>query len=259
MKKTKVYYYRTLQDEVEHDNIVPPKIDTNYKYISKNIFAKIWEWFYYRIIIFPIGWFWCRCIKHIKYVGAKKIRKCQTGYFVYGNHTNNLSDAFSPSMLSPSKKPYLIVNPNNLNVPVLGSSTKFLGAMPLPDGLEAHKNFLSAVEQRIKNKKGIVIYPEAKIWPCYTGIRPFDERSFRYPAKLDVPAFAITTTYQKNKKGKCKMVVYVDGPFCADANLSVKEKQIYLHNEVFNAMQQRSKSSNFETNKFIKLEGEEND
>ena len=85
--------------------------------------------------------------------------------------------------------------------------------MPLPEGLEAHKNFLNAMEYRLKQKHGIVIYPEARLWPYYTKIRPYDDQSFRYPAKYLVPVFCVTTTYQKTKKGKLKTVIYVDGPF----------------------------------------------
>ena len=244
MKQKKTYYYNTLEDEVEHDNIVPPKIDKNYNYTQKNIFSKFWAWFYYRIIIFPIGWLYCK-FKGFKYIGAKKIRKCKTGFFMYGNHTNKFSDVFSPSMLSPNKKPYLIVNPKNLNVPILHSSTKYLGAMPLPDGLEAHKNFLNAIEYRLKQKHGIIIYPEAKLWPYYTKIRPYDDQSFRYPVKFNVPTFCITTTYQTTKRGKCKTIIYVDGPYYPKPELTFKQNQQELHKIVFDTMINRSKLSNF--------------
>ena len=255
MKKQKVFYYKTLDDEVEVDDITPPHIDANFRYEPKNIFSKFWEWFYYRIIIFPIGFLWCK-LKGIKYVGAKKIRKCKTGCFVYGNHTNKLSDAFSPSLISPHKKPYLIVNPKNLNIPVLGASTKYLGAMPLPDGLEAHKNFLDALNHKIKTKHPIFIYPEAKIWPFYTKIRPFQSHAFRYPVKLDVPVFCVTTTYQKNKRGKCKTVVYVDGPFLVDKQQSPKQAQQNLCDEVLKTMQQRASLSDFETYQYKQLQGD---
>ena len=65
--KQKTYYYSTYEDEVEQDNITPPKIDKNYKYLPKNIFSKFWSWFYYRIIIFPIGWLYCK-FKGFKYI-----------------------------------------------------------------------------------------------------------------------------------------------------------------------------------------------
>jgi len=250
--KKKVYFYHTLYDEVLPNNRTPPKIDAHYRYIPRNIFAKLWSWFYYRIIIFPIGWFYCK-FKGIKYVGLDKIRKCKTGYFVYANHTNQYSDVFSPSMLTPTRKPYLIVNPQNLNLPMLGASTKYLGALPLPDDLTAHKNFLGAIEHRLGQKHGIIIYPEARLWPYYTGIRPYDDGAFRYPVKYNVPTFCVTTTYQIGKNGKCKIIVYVDGPYNIDSSLSAKQNQANLCLQVKNTMQDRARKSDFKRRDYIHI------
>ena len=258
MKKKKVYFYHSLTDEVLQNPKQPPKIDKNYKYLPSNFFVKFWSWFYYRVIIFPIGWFYCK-FKRIKYVGLDKIRKCKTGYFVYSNHTNQLGDAFSPSVLTPTRKPYLIVNPQNLNVPLLGASTRFLGALPLPDDMQAHKNFLNAIEYRLKQKHGIFIYPEARLWPYYTKIRPFNDSSFRYPVKYKVPTFCATTTYQLTDKGKCKTVVYIDGPYNIDPNISAKENQENLFNQIKTNMTNRVRKSDFRICDYIHIEEKIND
>lgn len=255
-KLKKVIYYHSLSDTVENDNIETPVIDKNYKYMTQNPFVNTWAWIYYRLIIFPFGWFWCKGIKHIKYVGLQNIRKCRTGYFVYGNHTNHLSDAFSPSVITPTRKPYLIANPNNVNVPFFGSSTKFLGVLPLPTGLEAHKNFLHTIEYRLKQKHGIIIYPEANIWSNYTGIRPYDAQSFKYPIKFNVPVFCQTTTYQTTKKGGCQIVVYIDGPYYPDKTLDAKTAQQRLHDMIYHTMQQRAQNSNFETYDYQQIKEE---
>ena len=60
----------------------------------------------------------------------------------------------------------------------------------------------NAIDQIVADKKTILIYPEAHIWPYYTKIRPFPSTSFRYPIKFNVPSFSITTTYQKVGKRK---------------------------------------------------------
>ncbi|MBQ7602576.1 MAG: 1-acyl-sn-glycerol-3-phosphate acyltransferase [Clostridia bacterium] len=253
MKKKKVYFYHTYEDEILQNNTCPPIIDEKYRYLPRNFFVKLWSWFYYRIIIFPIGWLYCK-IKRIKYVGLDKIRKCKTGYFVYANHTHQFGDVFSPSMLTPTRKPYLVVNPQNLNIPVLGSSTKYLGAMPLPQGIGAHKNFLNAIEYRLKQKHGIIIYPEAKLWPYYTQIRPYDDTAFRYPIKYMVPTFCVTTTYQTQKNGKCRIIVYVDGPYNFDKNLSAKQNQAQLYQKVKTTMQDRARKSDFKVCEYVRIE-----
>lgn len=253
-KETKQFFYETLYDDVCDDNIKELVIDDKYKYYSKNIFYCAMTAVYYRAIIYPIAFIHCKIKKHIKYIGKEKLKLANgKGYFIFGNHTNNISDAFSPSMIC-KRKPYIIVNPKNLNVPILKKSTKLLGAIPLPTGLSATKNFMNAIEYRLSQKSGILIYPEAKIWPCYTKIRPYKSTSFKYPVIYDVPSFCFTTTYQKTKKGKCQIVIYVDGPFYADKTKNTKEQQEELHDKIFAVMTERSKMSNYETYQYIQKE-----
>lgn len=257
MKKQKIYYYENLSDEVLDDNVNPPIIDEKYVYVSKNPFYKFFTAIYYRCIIFPIAWIYCKLIKRIKYVNKKVLKKAKkTGYFVYGNHTHNISDAFSPSVISACKKPYVVISPKNFCMPVLGKTLKMLGALPIPSGLRATKNFMSAMEYRLSKKHGIVIYPEAKVWPYYTQIRPFATTSFKYPIAYNVPSFCYTMTYQKTKRGKCKMVMYIDGPFYPNPELSSKQQQQDLHDKIYDVMLERSKNSNFETCEYI--QGEQN-
>ena len=129
-----------------------------------------------------------------------------------------------------------------------------LGAIPIPGNKKAMKNFLDIIEKRISKKSSITIYPEAHIWPYYTKIRPFKSVSFKYPVKLDVPAYCITNTYQSygKNKDKIKIVTYIDGPFFPDKNLTPKEQEQDLRNKVYEKMVERSKNSNIEYIKYVK-------
>jgi hypothetical protein len=51
----------------------------------------------------------------------------------------------------------------------------------------------------LSKKPGIMIFPEAHIWPYSTHIRPFGDESFVYPAELGAPVLAIATTYRPRK------------------------------------------------------------
>ena len=252
MKDKQTYYYSSLDDEVSLETLEEIKIDENYKYIPTNPFVKFFSFIYYRFIIFPIAFLYCKFFKRIKYENKKILKKAKkTGYFIYGNHTHSISDAFSPSIITPTKKPYIIVNSKNLNLPIIKKSTKHLGALPLPNSITATKNFMKALEEKILAKHPIIIYPEAKIWPCFTGLTNFKIASFKYPVKFNVPCFTYTTTYQKTKKNKCKMVIYVDGPFYPDTSLSIKEKEQDLYKKVYSKMKERTSLSNFETHNYI--------
>ena len=49
------------------------------------------------------------------------------------------------------------------------------------------------------------------------------------------------------------VAVYIDGPFFPKSDLSVKENQKYLRDEVYETMVKRSKASNVEYIRYVKL------
>lgn len=98
----------------------------------------------------------------------------------------------------------------------------------------------------------VVIYPEAHIWPCYTGVRPFRDSSFRYPVETGQPVFAFTVTYRRHLILPLpRTVVYIDGPFFPDSALTLRQNQRKLRDEVYNAMCRRSQKSNFRYHEYV--------
>ena len=92
------------------------------------------------------------------------------------------------------------------------------------------------------------------MWEYYTKIRPFTSTSFKFPVNCNVPSFCMTTTYYKRKFGKKPgIVVYIDGPFISDNNLTKKENEEKICKEIYECMQNRSKNSTYE---YIKYERE---
>ena len=265
MKEKKVIYYSDeLNEEFSKAKIEPRFIGDDYKYIRSSFFDKISRFFWYRIIFTPIAIIYAKLFARQKIVNKKLLKKFKfTGYFLYGNHTHDLGDALIPHFANFPKHNYLIVHPNNVSMPVLGRLTPILGALPLPDTKGAYKNFSQAIEQRIREKKCVIVYPEAHIWPYYTKIRPFGDVSFAYPLKLDVPTFCFTNTYQKRRfSKKPRVVTYVDGPFYPNTSLSPKEQRKHLRDQVYECMCERAKNSNVEYIKYVKKDlqnEEEND
>ena len=175
---------------------------------------------------------------------------------MYGNHTQIPGDGFIPNIITFPKKTHIIVSPDNVALRGTRTLMMMLGAMPTPTNLKGFGAFEKAIAQRIKEKCAIVVYPEAHIWPYYTGIRPFVSTSFRYPAKDEKAAFAFTVTYRSSKKGKPRIVVYIDGPFYSDAeNARAREKD--LRNKVYDAMCARAYTEdNYTFVEYIKKEEE---
>lgn len=254
MDKRKIIYYSDeLNDEFSIAKITPKKIDGNYIYVHNSFIKKLTHFFWYRIIATPIAFLYTKIVFRHKIVNKQILNKYKfTGYFMYGNHTQDIADAFIPNMLNFPKDNYVIVHPNNVSIPMLGKITPSLGAIPLPDDMSAYRNFIQAIEKRTTERNCIVIYPEAHIWPYYTKIRPFSDASFAYPVKQKVPVFCFTNTYQKKKHGLLKIVTYIDGPFFADNKLSPREQRINLRNQVYECMCKRAENSNHTQIQYIK-------
>lgn len=108
--------------------------------------------------------------------------------------------------------------------------------------------FMQAVRQRADAGYCVGIFPEAHIWPYCNFIRPYKSTSFRYPAMWGKPVVSVCVTYQKNK-GLLKWVkhprrtIYVSEPFYADASMSVKEAQKYLHEKAYAFMCETSSAA----------------
>lgn len=252
-----IYYTDELNEEFSTAKIKPRVIDENYKYIHKNPLWNFCSYALQNFISMPIKVLYQKIKFKLKYVGKEKLKPYKKqGYFIYVNHTQPFADTFIPSVAVYPKRNFLIVNPENVSMKGMHTLVEMLGAIPIPSNKEAMKNFLGTIEKRIKSNYSITIYPEAHIWPYYTKIRPFKAVSFKYPIKFDTPSFCITNTYQsygKNNK-KIKMVSYVDGPFYPNEVLPIKERQQDLRDRVYNKMVERSKNSNVEHIKYIKLE-----
>ena len=257
-EKQKVIYYRNeLEDEFAGDNITPKTIDGKYCYEANTVSHLFW----YRIIAIPLAFLYMKLHFHHKIVnkGVLKPFKKQA-YFMYGNHTHFLADALIPTMVNLPKTVSVIVHPNNVSMPVLGKITPSLGALPLPDDVDAAKNFMKAIDRRVKKKQCIMIYPEAHIWPYYTDIRPFKDLSFRYPVSYRAPVFCLTNTYQKRKFGnKPRIVTYIDGPFYPKEGLSAKEQKKQLRDFVYEKMKERAKNNEVVLVRYEKIKEEDYD
>lgn len=166
---------------------------------------------------------------------------------------NQFGDAFTPWLVA-GKRFNTIVSQANLGIPILGKFLPLVAAIVIPEKISQTKDFMKAIEYRIKQGRAVIIYPEAHVWPFYTKIRPFPDSAFKFPIINKVPSFCMTTTYYKRKnKNKPGIKIYVDGPFFPDTNLTQKEQEKQICEEIYNKMMERSKNSNFEYIEYKKI------
>ena len=250
--KRTVYYLSERDDFMSLEENRELKIDRSYRYDRSSLFQRIGDFIAYRLIAAPCAFLYTKLKFSEHFIGKKKLRAYRNvGYFIYSNHTQPIADAFSPNILSFSKKNSVIINKQNLFLPVLGRHLKRLGALPLPEDLRAARSFTQEVEARIRRGEAITVYPEAHIWEYYTGVRDFPVSCLELPVRCSAPVFTATRIYkQKGRRVVCD--IYIDGPFSPDTSLSKREAQAKLKNEVYNAMLERSKLSSVDVIKYVK-------
>ena len=245
-KNKTIYYSDELNDDFASLGIKKKPLGDDFEYIHKNILWNTCSFVIYRMIAQPLVFVFVKVAHRQRFKNRKVLKTARkTGAFIYANHTNMLLDAFVPNIVKLRKRGYILVGPDTTSIPGLKNIVEMVGAIPLGQTLSENKEMLECINHRIaKNKGFITIYPEAHIWPYYTGIRDFKAGSFSYPCYSDTPVFAMTNCYQKKLIGKHpKVVTFVDGPFYPDKNLPMKERKEKLRKQCYDTMVKRAKEN----------------
>lgn len=245
-KNKTIYYSDELNDDFASLGIKKKPLGDDFEYIHKNILWNTCSFVIYRMIAQPLVFVFVKVAHRQRFKNRKVLKTAKkTGAFIYANHTNMLLDAFVPNIVKLRKRGYILVGPDTTSIPGLKNIVEMVGAIPLGQTLSENKEMLECINHRIaKNKGFITIYPEAHIWPYYTGIRDFKAGSFSYPCYTDTPVFAMTNCYQKKLIGKHpKVVTFVDGPFYPDKNLPMKERKEKLRKQCYDTMVKRAKEN----------------
>ena len=251
----RVFYYTSEEDDPiktdEQEKKVEVGLPEGYEFIPKNPFVKLYSAALFRIFKL-FGQYYERGYWQAKFYGREKLKKARgKGYVIYANHTNPFHDVFGPA-LAADRRIFTIISPVNLKIPGIGKVLPYIGGLPLGKTKEEKQAFNDAVDERLKQKKVLVIYPEAHVWPYATKIRKFPagDKSFKYAVRNNLPIFTMTTTYHKRKDKKRgdlpRMDVYVDGPFWPDTKLSEEENRTKLAKEAYDSMVKYSKKSSYE-------------
>ena len=251
----RVFYYASEEDDPiktdEQEKKVEVRLPEGYEFIPKNSFVKLYSAMLFRIFKL-FGQYYERGYWQAKFYGREKLKKARgKGYVIYANHTNPFHDVFGPA-LAADRRIFTIISPVNLKIPGIGKVLPYIGGLPLGKTTEEKKAFNEAADERLKQKKVLVIYPEAHVWPYATKVRKFPagDRSFKYAVRNNLPIFTMTTTYHKRKDKKRgdlpRMDVYIDGPFWPDVALSEDENRAKLAKEAYDSMVKYSKKSSYE-------------
>ncbi len=255
----KTEYFTDYDCDFDGGELEAKKIDKTYKYVYSGARYKLLRAFLYRGIATPLAFIWSKLIKREKFIGREKLKEYEgRGFFVYCNHTQAASDAFSPNLFVFPKIGDIVISSKNMALPVLGRLLPYLGGIPVPTSIGALKNFSEAIHSEIEAKRAVIIYPEAHLWPYMKDLRPFAATSFTYPVRLGAPSFALTRVYRRTRSGY-RCYLYLDGPFFPDDSLPTREAAEKLLCEIREAMEERCRTSDIEIIRYVKKESKNNE
>ncbi|MBR0488113.1 1-acyl-sn-glycerol-3-phosphate acyltransferase [Candidatus Saccharibacteria bacterium] len=253
-KSERVFYYSSEEDDPiktdEQEQKIEVGLPEGYEFIPKNPFVRMYSAVLFRIF-WIFGQWYERWYWKAKFYGREKLKLAKNkGYIVYANHTNPFHDVFGPA-IAADRRIFTIISPVNLKIPGIGKILPYIGGLPLGKTAEEKKAFNAAVDTRLKQKKVLVIYPEAHVWPYYTGIRKFPagDKSLKYAVRNHVPIYTMTTTYHRRKRSGKKgalprMDIYIDGPFYSEKKTEA-ERQAELAKKAYESMCKWAKKSTY--------------
>lgn len=243
MPRKVITYRDPWHDDFAGTHIVTKPLYPGYRYVRTNPVWRACACFVYRGLAWPVALLFrklwcCQRFENRKALDATLDR----GIYVYANHTQKVMDAFLPCQLRRGGRSYIVVGPDTMSIPCIHNLVQMLGAIPLGSTLGQSREMTACVHGHIAAGDLVAIYPEAHIWPFYTGIRSFSEASFGYPARDGAPVYTMTSCYQKRRFGPFpKVVTYLDGPFYPDEALPLPQRKKALRDACQKAMEARAK------------------
>ena len=262
MKDKKTVYYT---DEVHEDfaasngKISRDRVDGSYRYSHRSVFWKIAVFIVYRMIVTPIVWLWTKVWLGLRVKNRKAIRSLRgKGCFLYMNHTQDICDAYIPSIACFPKRTYIVTGPEAVSIPGIHVLVAILGAIPLPSNIAAARNYNTKLAEAMGQGAAVTIYPEAHIWPYCNFVRDFPDTSFTYPVKLNAPVIAGVLVYRQRKIFKSRhphATLYLSDLIYPDTSLPVKEARKKLRDEAYGFMSSTARDNNsYEYIAYIKKE-----
>lgn len=254
----RTYYYT---DEVNDDfaatngRISRDTVDGSYRYSHSSFGWRAAVFFTYRLFATPLVWLYTKLWLGVRVKNRRGMRQVG-GCFVYMNHTQNIADAFIPSIATFPKRAYVVTGPEAVSIRGIRVLVALLGAIPLPSALSACRGFEQKLREAMEERTAVAIYPEAHIWPYCSFVRHFPDKSFSYPCRIGAPVIAAVTVYRQRRVFKNHhphITVYLSDPIYPDPSLPEKQARKKLRDQAYDFMSRTAREQgSYEYVKYIK-------
>ncbi|WP_300920107.1 lysophospholipid acyltransferase family protein [uncultured Dubosiella sp.] len=129
--------------------------------------------------------------------GLEKIEKIDGGAVIASNHFNQLDNTVVKKMIQEKddRRVYTVIQETNLAMPgFFGFLMNNGDNIPISSDYDYMRHeFVDLLEQIIRQKDYILIYPEQEMWFNYRKPRPGKRGAYYYASKLNVPVISCFT------------------------------------------------------------------
>lgn len=170
--------------------------------------------------------------------GLEKVKGIDGGALITSNHFSPIENTAIRKLVKKLGKRRLniVSQETNLAMPgVIGFLMNYADTIPISDNIHyLQKGFLSILDERLRKKEYVLIYPEQEMWFNYKKPRPGKRGAYYYAAKLGAPViscFVEMTELPENDTEefkKVKFTVHVLGVLRPDPEKSVKANSTEL-------------------------------
>ena len=218
----------------EHGHMAPVKIvretnfdDPTYEFRVESKFRKF-KSFIIRLFLPIIGSAICYFRFNPKYKNKHMIKKhrkeIRNGFMTISNHVFDWDNVVLRNIYKFRKSEMPIWKEGADSS--LGELFRLSGGIPVPGYTKSIFRCFSALEQVIKDKGWLHVYPEAACWNFYSPVREFKPGTFRIAYDYNIPVFPVAFSFRKPtglfklwKKHEPCVNVSVGEPLYADTTL----------------------------------------
>ncbi len=232
--------------DFEHGHMFPSKIkkefvyDENFEYRVKSPIRKIGR-FFVEVVLGLLANLVCFFAFKPKYTNKKVFKKhkdeLKNGYMTISNHVFPLDNILLRT-LRPFKRVEMPIWKEGAES-TAGWSYRLAGGIPVPFNPKGIYYSMKNMEDVIKEKGWLHIYPEAACWEYYTPIREYKHGTFRIAVDYKIPVFPIAYSFRPSKgifklwNGKKPLVnMNIGEPLYANPDLKGREAAIDLCDRV---------------------------
>lgn len=166
-------------------------------------------------------------------IGLEKIRDINTGAIITSNHFNPLDSLIIRKMTKKLGKRhlYIVAQETNLAMPgLVGYMMNYTDIIPISRKISYIKNeFSNIIEEKLKKRQFVLIYPEQEMWFNYKKPRPPKPGAYYFAAKNNVPIIScfvemIEMEEEENEEfNKLKYILHILKPIYPDVEKTPKE------------------------------------